>query len=150
MSVSRRNLPKKWDVVEAVKFSKDGKLAQICFNTGSKIVVQLSVGEKEAVKGVNENVLIPRTVKEKRPMTQAEKDVDYKNRALRALENLGGPTGEKPLTVIEETVKGEDPISSYQPPPNFEELKERALAASLARSERIAKEIAPPTPMGMK
>ena len=75
----------------------------------------------------------------KRPLTEAEKEADYKKRAMEALNRAGvsvdAPTSDKKAKVIQE--------QEYVPPPNFEELKEQALAKSLARSESIANELKP-------
>lgn len=135
MSVSIDKLPKKWDVVECVKFNKERTMAQICFNTGSKITVNLALKESERLQGQDQSS--PR----KRPLTEAQKELDYKNRAMEVLNSLGGPENRKiaPKTVVQE--------QEYIPPANFEELKEQALQRSLARSEALAKELEPKIPL---
>lgn len=128
------NVPRKWDVVSNVVFLNNNTRARIEFNTGMSITVKIDDSINESTRPAKSAVKVSKVVK-KKPAKPVEES--YRQQAINALKEMPG---------------GYDPKMIMQPAqidPNFELLKQQALAESLRKSEQLASELTPRMPANM-
>lgn len=133
------NVPRKWDVVSDVVFFNNNTRARIEFNTGMSITVKIDdTPVTESVKPVKKSAKISKPIiKAIKRAPQKSIEESYREQAISALQSMPG---------------GFDPKMVMQPAavdPNFELMKQKALAESMAKSEQLANELTPKMPSNM-
>ena len=147
MAVRPNNIPRKWDVVSDVIYSDNNTRAKIVFNTGASITVKIAMDDDYSPKTPKTTMVHKRPPKvvikkipNKKPaqpkiMTPEMQQEAYRHQAMRALQEMGGSSESLKAAMMTPMVD-----------PQFELMKQRALAESESKSAELANSLTPLVP----
>lgn len=139
MAVSLNNIPRKWDVVSDVIYSDNNTRAKIVFNTGASITVKVAMDDDQPSRATmvhkKPSKVVIKKIPTKRVSTPEMQQEAYRQQAMAALQEMGGSSESLKAAMMTPMVD-----------PQFELMKQKALAESESRSAELASSMTPLMP----